>query len=337
MKPFLRKLVRNSLASLPMGRLLELSHCRPLSVFYHTVFDCPPPYFAKLYAVKSAAAFEKDLDLLLNAGLKPLSLGELLAAKDPSTLPPRGFFLSFDDGYREMAETIAPILLRKGIPATFFICSSVLDNRSWLFEDQIGLIRHRLATCEDESTSREINRILNRHGHTLESLASCRMPAWSVIDELTPLLEIDWKAELSAYRPYITSGEIRSLIGDGFSIGAHSIDHPLFERLDDSERLRQFRESLDTIVSRFDLTYRVFAFPYGDFGISRECLEGLQQAGKADAIFGTRGLVADELHPFMHQRLWAEDHPGTFASYLGGELAEKWIRQRRGRDGVKRL
>lgn len=337
MKLILRKLLRRGMATVPLGRLVELSHCRPLSVFYHTVFDSPPPYFAKLYAVKSAAAFEKDLDLLLNAGLKPVSLGELLTAKDPSMLPPRCFFLSFDDGYREMAETIAPILTRKGIPATFFLCSSIIDNAAWLYEDQIGLIRHRLATCVNHSTSREVNRILNRHGHTFESLASCRMPATSVIDELTAVLDIDWMAELSAYQPYITSEQVRSLIGDGFSIGAHSIDHPLFERLDEDERLRQFRVSLDTIVSRFKLPYRVFAFPYGDFGIPRECLEGLRQAGHADAIFGTRGLVADEFFPFVHQRLWAEDHPGTFASYLGGELAEKWIRQRRGRDGVKRL
>ncbi len=337
MKPILRKLLRRGLATVPLGRLVELSHCRPLSVFYHTVFDSPPPYFAKLYAVKSAAAFEKDLDLLLNAGLKPLSLDELLAIDIPSQLPPRCFFLSFDDGYREMAETIAPILTRKGIPATFFLCSSVLDNTSWLFEDQVGLIGSRLAARTEGSASREVKRILNRHGHTLESLASCRMPASSVIDELTPLLEIDWMAELSAYQPYITSEQVRSLIDDGFSIGAHSIDHPLFERLDDDERLRQFSESLKAIVSRFDLPYRVFAFPYGEFGIPRESLERLRMSGHADAIFGTRGLVEDEFFPFVHQRLWAEDHAGSFASHLGGELAEKWIRQRRGRDAVRRL
>jgi peptidoglycan/xylan/chitin deacetylase (PgdA/CDA1 family) len=307
-----------------------------LSVFYHTVFDSPPPYFARLYAVKSPAAFEADLDLLLNAGLKPLSLEELLAAEDPSKLPARCFFLSFDDGYREMAEGIAPILSRKGIPATFFLCSSVLDNEAWLFEDQVGLIRHKLESCRDGGAVREVNRILNRHGHTYESLSRCRMPATAVIGELTEVLAIDWKAELAKHQPYLTSDQVRSLIREGFSIGAHSIDHPLFERLDDDERLRQVSESLTAIVPRFGLSYRVFAFPYGDFGIPRESLEHLRSSGLVDVIFGTRGLIEDELHPFLHQRLWAEDHPGTFAKYLGEELAEKWIRRRRGRDGVRR-
>lgn len=336
MKPILRKLLRRGLATLPLGRLAGLSGCRTLSVFYHTVFDRPPPYFANLYSVKTPAAFEADLDLLLNAGLEPLSLEELLAVDTPSGLPPRRFFLSFDDGYREMAETIAPILKRKGIPATFFLCSSVLDNTSWLFEDQIGLIRQRLAARAEGSTSREANRMLNRHGHTLESLASCRMPATSLIADLTPVLEIDWMSELATYQPYVTSEQVRSLIQDGFSIGAHSINHPLFERLDDDERLRQFSESLKAIVSRFDLPYRVFAFPYGEFGIPRASIESFRKSGLADAIFGTRGLVDDEFFPFVHQRLWTEDHDGTFASYLGGVLAEKWIRRRRGRDGVKR-
>lgn len=335
----LRYLRRPSLACLPrlpLATLLQLSECRTLSLFYHTSFESPPPYFANLYAVKSPEALESDLDSLLRAGLKPLSMENLLAAEDPIQLPKGSFFLSFDDGYREMAETIAPILRRKGIPATFFLTSSLIDNEAWLFEDQIGLIKTHLATMDSSPTLDQILRGLRHHGHTIDSLASCRVSAHAVIEELGEILEIDWTAELHRLRPYLTSPQVEKLLADGFMIGAHGVDHSLFARLSYQEQFEQVRASMDTLANRYALETRVFAFPYTEHGVARETLERIREARIVDALFGTRGLIEDELHPFLRQRIWAEDHAGSLRGYLKQELAQKVLRRCRRRDRVTR-
>ena len=55
-------------------------------------------------------------------------------------LPPNSFLLTFDDGFREIYDIIAPILLDKGIPATFFISSGFLDNRELCYQHKASLL-----------------------------------------------------------------------------------------------------------------------------------------------------------------------------------------------------
>ena len=86
---------------------------------YHTAWDRSPPYWDERYPVKTLRQLEQDLDDLLRLS-EPLELAELLDWAAGRRSRPRGWFLSFDDGYRELAQQIAPLLSRKGVPATFF-------------------------------------------------------------------------------------------------------------------------------------------------------------------------------------------------------------------------
>lgn len=335
MKTALRKLLKGGLTRCSISRLCNISGTRPLSVFYHTAFREAPRYFSNLYKVKSPDEFAADIDVLL-AQLQPLSLEDLLSADSAEEIPPNSFWLSFDDGYREVAEIIAPILRQKGVPATFFICSGLIDNQGWLFEDQVGLITHHIENDKSGEASKAVFVALQPFGHTLESLRGGRKSSPEIMEMLGRLLGIDWGTELATLRPYVTSEQIENLLSSGFSIGGHGVDHTVFHLLSTDEQIQQISDSCHTLSEKFNLDYRVFAFPYGEFDISAGTLQMIRDANVADCLFGTRGLIHDECFPYLQQRLWCENHTGTLKTFVKENLAERTLRRLRGTDRVCR-
>jgi peptidoglycan/xylan/chitin deacetylase (PgdA/CDA1 family) len=84
---------------------------RPLVLCYHAVSD----RWTDPLAV-GPAVFEKQLRLLLRAGLRPVDAGGVLAGRR------RTLHVTFDDAYRNVASAV-PILERLRVHATVFACS----------------------------------------------------------------------------------------------------------------------------------------------------------------------------------------------------------------------
>ena len=125
---------------LPFSLLSKAATGKVLAPFYHAVSDIPMPHIRHLYRVKTVAEFERDLDFLLKH-YTPIDFHELpnlLQHKPRSGKPP--MLLSFDDGLREFYDPIAPILLRKGIPAICFLNSGFLDNKDLFFRYKASLL-----------------------------------------------------------------------------------------------------------------------------------------------------------------------------------------------------
>ena len=89
---------------------------KPLMLpYYHMVSDEALPHVRPLYAYRSVRQFTADLDFFLKY-YQPIALADLLAHMNAGkVLPPRSFLVTFDDGFREMAEIAAPILKAKGV------------------------------------------------------------------------------------------------------------------------------------------------------------------------------------------------------------------------------
>lgn len=329
-------IVRKAAVRLPVRRLAALAGLRVLTPYYHMVSDDPPPYLVPAtYRFPGVAEFERGLDDLL-ADFRPLALGEFIAVlKNGGPWPERAFLLSFDDGYREAAEVVAPILLRKGVPATFFVCSGMLDNARLCVDLKAGLIQNVLtmSRAPERAGYREI---LEAHGLFPFVVRAGMQDVEPALDAVAGRMGIDWASALTRYRPYLTTEQVRKLLADGFTIGAHSIDHPLYHRIPLDEQLRQTRESMDAIQRRFGLDYRAFAFPYGEHGMGRAFFETIAGERSVDVLFGARGLIEDEFASFCVQRLWFEDFEASAGTYLRSHLAEKLVRRLIGRDSVRR-
>lgn len=95
----------------------------PWVLMYHSIADSQvDPH--KLAV--SPAAFERQLRWLLDRGLRGCTISELLAAPVEARAGLVG--LTFDDGYRDFAETAVPILRRFGFTATVYALAGRLGG-----------------------------------------------------------------------------------------------------------------------------------------------------------------------------------------------------------------
>lgn len=295
----------------PQFSLLESLAKQSLSCFYyHVVGDEGIPHVAQLYRYKTVAAFIQDLEYLVKK-YKPVSMTDVIEnlTRD-RPLPRNAFLLTFDDGYREMIDVVAPLLLRWGVNATFFMNSGFIDNSAMCYLNKASLLVERLRdTAWSGGLARRITEIL---GPGVDAAADANARVLSIgyaersrLDELAAILELDFAASLNTKQPYLSSAQVRKLIELGFSVGAHSIDHPLYALIPLEEQLRQTTESAVRIRRLFNLDYGVFAFPHSDVGVGREFFVKLAETGLIDVSFGTSGLLDDTV-PYNLQRVSLE-------------------------------
>ena len=302
-KPSLGQKVKRALPVLanllPLSLLQRCSRQKVFLPFYHLINNEAPKHVQSLYAVRDEALFEADLDYLLRY-FEPIALSELIAINQGRKAKPQKavMHLSFDDGLQECSEIIAPILVRKGIPATFFINSAFLDNKALMFRYKQSLwlqgIKGQSPTFFNSYFFPELEFLGVRTEMRPESLVNrAQYGDDELLDHIGKVLSIDFEAFLQETKPYMSSEQVSVLLQQGFSIGGHSIDHPLYNKIALAEQLRQTIESQQFLESKFDLDYRVFAFPFTDDGLTKSFFSALQAQFPFDLSFGGAGLKQD--------------------------------------------
>lgn len=282
--------------------------------YYHVINDGHVPHVKHLYGYKSVSSFKSDLDFLLKY-FTPIGLLDLLAhLKSGSRLPDKAFLLTFDDGFREMSDTVAPVLAAKGISATFFLNSAFIDNRQMCYLNKASLVVEALQQRRSRRLAEEVVRILRSRGIRCDDAEtgtlSITYQQRTVVDEIAGAIGLDFDDYLAKFQPYLTADQVRALIGRGFTFGAHSIDHPRYAALPLDAQLTQTTESLRHIREAFQLTYGTFAFPHSDDKVSREFFETLATTGLLDVSFGTAGMVYDSAqNHFQRFSLESPDEP----------------------------
>ena len=259
--------------------------------FFHLVSDQDHP-FQYNYCYPSIKRFKEDLDFLLH-NFTPISLEELHSGKRLKD----SFHLSFDDGLRECFELVAPILKEKGVPATFFVNPAFVDNHD-LFH------RYKAAV---------LNKVFETTGVKME-LQSTYADLLS-LDQMAEDVGVDWEAYLEKEQPYMSLEQLHQLNNEGFTIGAHSWDHPEFWLLDEERQLDEIRESMEWLIANFSPKIKAFAFPFTDFGVSDLVFDALRREKLCDITFGTAGLKLDDQRNHF-QRLPMEDQTAKSAKQL---------------------
>jgi peptidoglycan/xylan/chitin deacetylase (PgdA/CDA1 family) len=243
--------------------LLRIAGTPRLSVLaYHRVLG---ERDALLPGEPSAAEFEHRMRWV-KANFEVLRLGEAVRALREDRLPRRALCISFDDGYADNFAIAAPILLRLGLPATFFVATGFLDG-GCMFNDIVieavrgagsaeldlaglGLGRHPLGS--DEQRVRAIDRILAR----LKYFEPERRRRFA--------LDIARRAGSRAPTDLMmTSEQVRALHAAGMEIGAHTVTHPILAEIP----LDRARHEMDASRARLEritgAPVRLFAYPNG--------------------------------------------------------------------------
>ncbi|MGB4547783.1 MAG: polysaccharide deacetylase family protein [Syntrophales bacterium] len=317
----------------------RMTRVNPVIFYYHMVSDDDVAHVKHLYRYKSVRTFRAELDFILRH-YSPIALDDLLDhVRRGIILPDRVFLLTFDDGFREMRDIVAPILREKGIPAVFFLNSGFIDNRQLCYLHKASLLAERLQAPVSVSS---LARVLDITGHNFRD--SGELAAWilsipygkrSILDRIAEKVDLDFNAFLRDRKPYLTAVQLRALIREGFAIGAHSVDHPPYGAIDIKEQLRQTVESVRSIRKLFDLPYGAFAFPHNDAAVSREFFRKLREGSTVDISFGTGGMITDGISGHL-QRCSLENPPLPAERIIALEYARKMLGIMTGNDRVMR-
>lgn len=287
---------------IPLSWLMALTRQRVFHPFYHTVSDRELPHIKHLYQIRNTATFEQDLDFLLSQ-FDAVSVDDYIAhlgGEKCFTKP--AFVLSFDDGLSDFYDTIAPILLRKGVPAICFLNSDFIDNKALFYRYKVSLIIERLnnktASLAKIGAVRSVFDSLNLPSERIDqSLLMLNYAHVAELDKIAELLEVDFNAFLQDEQPYLTTSQIHELSQQGFSFGAHSVDHPRYAEIKLADQIRQTKESIAHVSSTFNTKHRLFSFPFSDDNVGSPFFEAIFNAEKpiADFTFGCSGLKNDSV------------------------------------------
>jgi peptidoglycan/xylan/chitin deacetylase (PgdA/CDA1 family) len=292
--------------------------------FYHVVSNEKLPHIVN-YNYRNISQFEKELDFYLKY-FKPVSLAELITIKDSGK---KIFHLSFDDGLKECAEIIAPVLLQKGIPATFFVNTGFVDNQRLFHKYKASLILNRLT----ETSSPKVEQILKEKNLQGKEILKASILQENILDEVAGILGIDFNDFLKTQKPYLTTQQILKLKSDGFSIGAHSFSHPEFYKISEEEQLDEVKKSMNWLIEEINPEIKAFSFPFTDSGVSLKVLKTLEAEKICDVTFGTAGIKYDELD--FHFQRYPVEKEGDFMLNLKEEFIYFALRKIIGKATVK--
>lgn len=286
---------------------------RVVPYFYHLISDRPSPHHSPKFPHKTPEMFEHDLQYLRQncTTVSYPQLVDLLAGRARPGKNP--VFISFDDGFKECFTIVRPLLLKYELPCTFFITTDVIDNRALLF-------RHKQALCLDKVTKigeherqtffQDLERCLGRKFTAVDEgfaswLNGLKARDIAAIDCLCALLEIDEQTYLNEHTPYLTRDQLRALVADGFTIGAHSCSHALLCDLDLDEIRHEIKDSCHIIQSITGDERIPFAFPFYGAGIPLEWLDQIRSEDSSVGLFfDTNGLHRGS--GLVLDRIWAD-------------------------------
>ncbi len=329
-----RKRCAGRLASTINFRFLKpLLRSRLTSVFYHTVNDEPNVLVKHLYRHRNVATFQQDLEFFAKHFTFVTFEEVLRHFEDGVALPRYPLYLSFDDGHCEMAEIVAPILLRMGLPASFFLTTGIIDNTELIMAHKKSCLLERLSMLDTRNITElgermggsrylDIERVQNDLYQVVQGMHPYKDSKG--IDRLSRLMDVDWSEYLSA-EPYLTSEQVNSLLRDGFHIGAHGVEHVKFMYLSLEERFQQVVESVSFLRTTFGLTRVGFSFPNSDALVDLKWMEQMCREHPEIGLFISTGKFAGCRWPLVH-RIGMENPSNGCEEFPAGNPARKLVK-----------
>jgi peptidoglycan/xylan/chitin deacetylase (PgdA/CDA1 family) len=258
--------------------------------FYHNIADVNPAHTRHSFDIPTIRKFTEDVDFLCRH-YEPVDLATVIACVESGkSLKKTSFHLTFDDGFRELYDTVAPILIKKGVPATFLVCSNAVDNKSLLLPSLLSLI----ITAAEKSGRLPPDFLNNDFACFKKHVFSLPWENPGQAASLQDFYEIDAADYLRSEQPFLTANQIHELAGQGFTIGSHSHSHPAFQNIDIDEAGRQAAQSVAFIRDELQLPCESFAFPFYDNNVSKDKFSALAENG-IRVSFGTSAPKRDSV------------------------------------------
>jgi glycosyltransferase involved in cell wall biosynthesis/peptidoglycan/xylan/chitin deacetylase (PgdA/CDA1 family) len=252
------------------------------------------------------ARFEQILDFVgANANVLPLS--EASAALKRGTLPARAVALTFDDGYAEWIDNVAPALLLRQMPATFFITTGQFEGGVLWHERILAAVRALPARGAQLPAGMGIYADLDVPGcreRLVEQLQE-RFKYAPLDLRLEAIAQLESQACRALILPHgFDAASVRTLHSKGFEIGAHTVHHPILSECTVQQARAEIADCKAELESIIGGAVHAFAYPNGrpgkDFG--QEHVDMVRAAGYRTAVTTSIGVARSRTDPFQLPR-----------------------------------
>jgi glycosyltransferase involved in cell wall biosynthesis/peptidoglycan/xylan/chitin deacetylase (PgdA/CDA1 family) len=237
--------------------------------------------------------------------------------------------VTFDDGYVDFYERAFPLLQRKGIPATVFVVTSLLESAGGFLHDRVyAALERALGRWGAELVSA----LLAERGFPVTRLPEGAFPATRALlrslDQETligicAVLETEFGVGFAAPRS-LTWDEVVRMSRAGLTVGSHTRTHTLLNRATPARVREETAAARADIETRLGVSVLHFAYPDGCF--DAPAVAAVADAGYRYAYTGCRHRDAD--HPLLtlsRRVLWEGSTLGTLggfsAAVLGAQLS----------------
>jgi peptidoglycan/xylan/chitin deacetylase (PgdA/CDA1 family) len=211
------------------------------------------------------SAFDQQISLLK----KFFSFYTLEKAIDllaTNSLPTNAAVITFDDGYRDNFTNALPILLKHGLPATFFVTTEFIGG-GCMWNDRVI---HTLVDSKEEAL------ILPHLSEGIVLLGDTENRKRLALNLLSKIKHLDYQHREDAVAEIIqiaggtvpsdimmSIDEVIALRDAGMEIGGHTNTHPILTKLSEASSLNEMAIGKEILEGWLKEPVRTFAYPNG--------------------------------------------------------------------------
>jgi peptidoglycan/xylan/chitin deacetylase (PgdA/CDA1 family) len=237
-------------------------------LIFHRVLPAPDPLFP---GELDARRFDEVCGWL-RAWFNVLPLDAAVQRLREHNMPARALAITFDDGYADNHDVALPILLRHGLPATFFIATGFLDGgRMWNDTVIEAVRRTRLAVLDVDglglggTQTLAVATAAEKRAAIDALIAQAKYCAVDGRDRL--VAEVARRAQAALPDDLmLRSSQVQQLRRAGMQIGAHTVSHPILARLNVDAARQEIAASKTFLEGLLGERVGLFAYPNGKPG-----------------------------------------------------------------------
>ena len=238
------------------------------------------------------SGFTRILDELLGF-VRVLPLDEIVAGLASGRMPANAVAITFDDGYDSWAHGVVPLLRDRNVPATFFITTGQLTGEP--------LWHERIAHAVTNTACPELR--VGMHRLPVRTAQERRLAASALLDDLKyrslsdRMMLIEALEEQAGVTPIglprMDVQQLKDIQAAGFSIGAHSVNHPILTCVDGPEAMQEIGRSREVLQGLLGDPIPFFAYPNGRAGrdYAKTHVDLVRRLGFKAAVTTDAGVV----------------------------------------------
>jgi peptidoglycan/xylan/chitin deacetylase (PgdA/CDA1 family) len=228
------------------------------------------------------SCFERQMKWL-KKNTTVLGEGELLDAVERPVAKDRYTVVTFDDGYRDNYDLAYPVLRAYSIPAIFFVCPGLLEERRVGWWDLIAYLVKQSAKLQIELRG-ETLRLGEEKAGAIRKLHDWMksQPAADtadLVDRLSESSAVSLPPADKQAAELMTWEQVAEVSDNGVAIGSHTHTHRVLATLNEDGQRWELRESKLALERRLGGEVKTIAYPAGRHGnftqasmrIAREC------------------------------------------------------------------